>query len=662
MSGKSDILRPSPPSTYNLNLPEQLKRSTIHKLTSSTVRQALELVGYMAVQNTPPLIDVLDSLKAFSILLCVGEIMSKPRRKGDPALEILRQYGRNEILLDFDDMAEMGQSLKLKAYRDFTDSFSSFVISIYYGILKHHYSIYRDMPQCALSKPDKIGILRYPNIRRIQELLEQNSAIPEVETALPILYILIGEVDRAIEIYEAKCMMGPYDYYNLGTVYLKKSCFSMAREQLERATELGLAQYNLGVTYLYEEDWGKAAECFEPLTKILHEIDYQMFHDRAISFVDHVIAQAASNNLGICHYRGGGRIIEALDCFETALSCGVFTGYDYGVWNKACLVAENWDIFGPVEQKDMLQGDYGIIGKSSVMKEIFQKIRILSPTDGNVLITGETGTGKELVARAVHNESKRKGKFIAIDCGTLQRDLAGSELFGHEKGAFTGAVELRRGAFELANDGTLFLDEISNMSMELQVKLLRVVEGKPFRRIGGHKDIEVNVRILSATNENLAEAVKHGRFREDLYYRINRHVIELPPLRERKEDIPLITRSFLEQYTKETFEEALRIDQRIFRLLQRYSWPGNVRELENVIAQAAARAKDQAIRFVDLPNKILEELRNDKDVEKIMIIEALKRHKGSASAAIKDLPFERTKFYELLKKYRIKPKEYKPAK
>ena len=230
-----------------------------------------------------------------------------------------------------------------------------------------------------------------------------------------------------------------------------------------------------------------------------------------------------------------------------------------------------------------------MIGKSQEMLKVYATIRKIADTPANVLILGESGTGKELVARAVHeNSARRNMPFLVINCGGIPENLLESELFGYTKGSFTGAHIDKAGLFEMAHGGTVFLDEISQLPRLLQVKLLRVVQEKTFRRIGGTDDIHVNVRIISATNQNLSEIVKTGSFREDLYYRLNVIPIHLPPLRERKEDIPDLTRHFIEKYSRDMGKEIRTISTYALELLMKYPFPGNIRELENIIERSIA--------------------------------------------------------------------------
>ncbi|MGC8719204.1 MAG: sigma 54-interacting transcriptional regulator [Thermodesulforhabdaceae bacterium] len=247
-----------------------------------------------------------------------------------------------------------------------------------------------------------------------------------------------------------------------------------------------------------------------------------------------------------------------------------------------------------------------IIGKSQVMKKVFYIVEKIAPSRSTVLITGESGTGKELIAKAIHYQSPRRDKpFVSVNCGALPETLLESELFGHERGAFTGAVQQRKGRFELAHEGTLFLDEISEMPLHLQVKLLRVLQEMEFERVGGTQTVRVDVRIIAATNRDLKKEVAAGRFRSDLFYRLNVVNIHLPPLRERSEDIPLLVAHFLDKYGKEMGGgETFKVDREAMKCLMEYSWPGNVRELENVIERAMLLCSNNVITLADLPLEV----------------------------------------------------------
>ena len=251
---------------------------------------------------------------------------------------------------------------------------------------------------------------------------------------------------------------------------------------------------------------------------------------------------------------------------------------------------------------------YGkIIGKSKPMLEVYDLIRKVAQSKASVLITGPSGTGKELIAKAIHYDSPRKERpFISVNCGALTETLLESELFGHEKGAFTGAIAMKKGRFELADGGTLFLDEVGEMTPSLQVKLLRVLQEMEFERVGGTKTIEVDVRVLSASNRNLKEDVAQGSFREDLFYRLNVIHVEVPPLKERKEDIRLLVHHFIEKYRQDEGKSKIDLAPETWKALYSYPWPGNVRELENVIERAVVLNSGDLIESGDLPPEFSE--------------------------------------------------------
>ena len=253
---------------------------------------------------------------------------------------------------------------------------------------------------------------------------------------------------------------------------------------------------------------------------------------------------------------------------------------------------------------DQVQRQFGfesVIGSGPGMRRVFETIQKVAETDLTVLIRGESGTGKELVAQAVHNRSPRRNRpFVPVNCAAISRELVESELFGHEKGAFTGADARRQGRFEAADGGTIFLDEIGDMAPETQAKVLRVLQERSFERVGGTRPLQVDVRVLAATHRNLEEEVRRGRFREDLYYRLKVVEIELPPLRERSEDVPALAQRFLEQVTARLCIEKRQLSEGALARLTRHAWPGNVRELRNAIEQAAVLASGERIEEADL--------------------------------------------------------------
>ncbi|SMC18852.1 DNA-binding transcriptional response regulator, NtrC family, contains REC, AAA-type ATPase, and a Fis-type DNA-binding domains [Desulfacinum hydrothermale DSM 13146] len=306
-----------------------------------------------------------------------------------------------------------------------------------------------------------------------------------------------------------------------------------------------------------------------------------------------------------------------------------------------------------------------LIGKSATMQRIFEMIRRVAETNATVLITGETGTGKELVARAIHARSlRRHNPFVPVSCAALPESLLESELFGYEKGAFTGANKMKKGRFELADGGTLFLDEVGEINRRTQVKLLRVLQERELTRLGGTERIDVDVRVISATNRNLPKAVEMGLFRSDLYYRLNVVTLHVPPLRERKEDIPLLAAHFMRKYSLECNKIFDRISPQAMERLIRYDWPGNIRELENVIERAVVIHSGPAIQPGHLPFQMeaaisAEDLSQHeeseptslKEVEKRHILKMLDRFDWNVSKTARALEIDRTTLHKKMKRY-----------
>jgi DNA-binding NtrC family response regulator len=325
--------------------------------------------------------------------------------------------------------------------------------------------------------------------------------------------------------------------------------------------------------------------------------------------------------------------------------------------------------------KQLVDREYNFknfVGDSEEMQQVFSFIRKVTDTDTTVLIQGESGTGKELVARAIHfNSHRADAPLIPINCAAIPRDLLESELFGHVKGAFTGATTSRAGRFEMADGGTLFLDEIAEMPPELQVKILRVLQEQQFERVGGTKTIQVNVRILAATNKNLDKEIKNGRFREDLFYRLNVIPVRLAPLRERVSDIPLLARHFLEKFSKEKRRSIKGFTRDAMQCLEHYTWPGNVRELENLVERMVILTEGETISIHDLPEKIHVPIKpssipslkiptqgiflNDavEEFENELILKAMKIAGGVKSKAAKLLNLNRTTLVEKIKKKKL---------
>jgi DNA-binding NtrC family response regulator len=333
------------------------------------------------------------------------------------------------------------------------------------------------------------------------------------------------------------------------------------------------------------------------------------------------------------------------------------------------------------QQLQQTLGLENIIGRSPAMVRVFELIKKAARSEANILVLGESGTGKELVARAIHANSERASKpFVPVDCASLPEHLLESELFGHEKGAFTGAVKTKSGLIEMADHGTLFLDEIGELPLALQSKFLRALQERNIRRVGGTGLIDVDMRVVSATNRDLREEIAKGRFREELYYRINVIAIELPPLRERAGDVPLLAHAFLKKYAR---GQPLALDEAALAALEAYAWPGNVRELQNVIERASVLADGATVRPCDLPDYMLHRtaapgtppastadgllpttrtdlpLKQAKEqwmeaLEGSYLRELLERHQGNISAAAKAAGIDRKTFHRLINKYHLR--------
>ncbi|HEU4521702.1 MAG TPA: sigma-54 dependent transcriptional regulator [Thermoanaerobaculia bacterium] len=307
-----------------------------------------------------------------------------------------------------------------------------------------------------------------------------------------------------------------------------------------------------------------------------------------------------------------------------------------------------------------------LVGKSRAMQKLFEEIEMVANTDANVFIVGESGSGKEVVANTIHSLSRRKMKpFIAFNCGAISPTLIESEIFGHEKGAFTNAIKRREGYFELAKGGTVFLDEITEMPIELQVKLLRVLEESKFRRVGGNEEISIDARIIAASNRDPQKAIDDGKLREDLYYRLNVFPIDVPPLRDRLEDIPLFAHFFLQKLNETEDKKIERIEPDFIEALQQYEWPGNVRELRNVVNRAFIMARGEALTAECLPDKLLGARRIRtrhavsiplgqpmEEVERIVIEETLAMNDGDRRKTAEILGISYKTLYNKTKKYK----------
>lgn len=329
--------------------------------------------------------------------------------------------------------------------------------------------------------------------------------------------------------------------------------------------------------------------------------------------------------------------------------------------NQLDLEEENKDLKAALKERAFPSP---IVGRSQKMKEVLEMVEKVAKTNSTVLIEGESGTGKELIAHLIHDRSSRSSKpFVPLHCSALTETLLASELFGHEKGAFTGASERKIGRFERAHGGTLFLDEIGEIPAEMQVKLLRVLQEGEIERVGGTKTIKVDVRLISATNKNLSSEVSNGKFREDLFYRINVILIHIPPLRERKDDIPLLVDHFIKEFADTNYKNVKSISKDALAALLAYDWPGNIRELKNIIERMVVLSSQNSLQVQDIPKDILSKTSlnetvldhnvNLQDAEKELIIQKLKRYKGNKSKAAKELGISRRTLYRKLDEYGI---------
>ncbi len=318
---------------------------------------------------------------------------------------------------------------------------------------------------------------------------------------------------------------------------------------------------------------------------------------------------------------------------------------------------ERENIYLREEQRERSRFE-SLLGQSEPMQEIFNFIEDIAPSESTVLITGETGTGKELAAKAIHATSRRcEGPFVAVNCGSLPEQLMESELFGYEQGAFTDAKQSKKGRLELANTGTLFLDEVGEIGPRMQIDLLRVLEERSFTRLGGTRPIKADFRVIAASNRDLARAVREGGFREDLYYRLNVISLEMPPLRKRKEDIPLLGEHFLARFRQETKKEVEHISREALDLMMLYDWPGNVRELENAIERAVVVGKSKNIQPEDLPISSEPEICGQgslQDMEKAHIQHVLKQNDWNITRSAKVLGIDRSTLYKKLRRYNLR--------
>ncbi len=371
---------------------------------------------------------------------------------------------------------------------------------------------------------------------------------------------------------------------------------------------------------------------------------------------------------------------------ETAVKATKLGAYDFIEkplsLEKVLLSIENAMKVGQlVEENRTLKAkiakEYEMIGNSSAIRHLKEQIAIAAPTSGWVLITGENGTGKELVARATHNLSKRRDKpFVEVNCAAIPEELIESELFGHEKGAFTGATAMRKGKFDQAHGGTLFLDEIGDMSLKTQAKILRILQEHKFERVGGSRTIEVDVRVIAATNKDLEEEIRQGNFRQDLYYRLNVLPFHVPPLRDRREDIPLLARHFLAYFCNKEGLPPKTLEPAALEALAGYSWPGNVRELKNLIERLVIMTREETITTAALPESVkpksavrtaarsvagagdaatFKEAREE--FEKEFILQKLEEFEGNISRTAEAIDIERSNLHRKIKAFGIELKK-----
>jgi two-component system nitrogen regulation response regulator NtrX len=395
--------------------------------------------------------------------------------------------------------------------------------------------------------------------------------------------------------------------------------------------------------------------------------------------------KSSQPNLAVIMMSGHGTI-------ETAVKATKLGAYDFVEkplsLDKILVLIKNALAFNELNQENQrlklaVSSEQVMVGNSAKMIELKEQISTVAPMNSWVLITGENGTGKELVARAIHDNSSRRIKpFIEVNCAAIPEDLIESELFGHEKGAFTGATQMKRGKFDLAHEGTLFLDEIADMSLKTQAKILRILQEQRFERVGGNLTNRVDVRVIAATNKDLASEIQLGRFREDLYYRLNVIPILVPPLRERKEDIPLLSKHYFDFYSRKFSRGIKRLSPAALQALCQYRWPGNVRELKNTVERLSIMIRSDIIEVEDLPLEIRSAAATDmvdptaqvfllpdenadakklkeakSDFEREFIIDKLREHDWNVSKTAQTLGIERTHLHRKMKLLKIRSVE-----
>lgn len=373
-------------------------------------------------------------------------------------------------------------------------------------------------------------------------------------------------------------------------------------------------------------------------------------------------------------------MISGHGTIETAVKASKLGAYDFLEkplsLDKTVLIVQHALDKRRLEQENIklrreMEKDYEIMGKSKIIRELKKQVELVAPTEGRILIYGENGSGKELIARNIHRLSRRRESiFVAVNCAAIPDELIESELFGHEKGAFTGATTTRHGKFEQAHGGTLFLDEIGDMSLKTQSKVLRVIEEQAFERVGGSKKIEVNVRLIAASNKDLEQEIKDGNFREDLFYRLHVIPFEAPPLRERTEDIPLLAEHFLNALCHRNGKKPKRLSKQALQALSEHSWPGNVRELKNIMERMVIMVPGEVIQLEHIPPSVanpvsspttwtesgsLKEAREQ--FEREFLLHKLKENNGNIAQTARQLKIERSHLHRKLKSYGISLKE-----
>ncbi len=446
---------------------------------------------------------------------------------------------------------------------------------------------------------------------------------------------------------------------------------------------------NKGKILIVDDDPAIRDACFQVLTRQGYEVELAAFPEEALELFSRFEFDAVLLDLKMPGM-GGLELLKHIKEIDPHTEVVIITAYGTVTNAVEAMKSGASDFlqkpFGPEELKLAVEkalgrrkltleniylkrtlaekeGGINIIGESPVIRQVLEMARMVAPTDSTVLITGESGTGKGLLARKIHELSPRaNGPFVAVDCGTLVPTLFESELFGHVKGAFTGASTHKIGKFELANGGTLFFDEIGNISVDIQAKLLKAVEEKEISPVGSHRVTKVDVRIIAATNKNLEEEIKKGTFRNDLFYRLNVVSIHIPPLRERKEDIPLLARYFLQNFARKHHKKILGFEKEVLDRLKSYPWPGNVRELENTIERLVIFTKGEVITLADLrlvgfKTEEEEELWADdlplEEIEKRYILRVLKKCAGNKSKAAKILGIDRKTLREKLRRWHL---------